>query len=48
MKIAPIKFNTAFFRDALCVHGSDSYRPTPDEDIVDRFANGRLVRDPQK
>jgi hypothetical protein len=44
MKIAPIRFNIAFFRDAVCVHGSDSYRPTPEGDIVTRFANGEVER----
>ena len=39
-----IRFNSnacsAFFHGAVCVHGSDSYRPTPEGDIVIRFANG--------
>ena len=43
MKIAPRKFNTAFFRDAVCVHGLDSYPSTPDEDIVTRFANASAI-----
>ena len=34
----------AFFHDAICVHGLDSYPPTPDGDIVIRFANGGLTR----
>jgi hypothetical protein len=34
------KFNPAFFHDRVCVHGLDSYPPTPVGDIVTRFANG--------
>src|SRR5258706_12524829 len=39
MKIAPIKSNSAFFRNAVCVHGLDSYRLSPVGDIVTRFAD---------
>src|SRR6266550_439684 len=39
IKIAAIKFSPAFFRNAVCVHGLDSYRPSPVGDIVTRFAD---------
>src|SRR5258706_2618924 len=39
IKIAPIKSNSAFFRNAVCVHGLDSYRLSPVGDIVTRFAD---------
>jgi hypothetical protein len=42
IKIAPVTFNPAFFRDAVCVHGLDSYRWSPVGDIVTRFANGAI------
>src|SRR5712691_1543395 len=39
IKIAAIKFDPAFFRNAVCVHGLDSYRLSPVGDIVTRFAD---------
>jgi signal transduction histidine kinase len=39
IKILAIGFNPAFFRNAVCVHGLDSYRPSPVGDIVTRFAD---------
>ena len=39
IKIAAIDFKPAFFRNAVCVHGLDSYRLSPVGDIVIRFAN---------
>src|SRR5258706_6748335 len=39
MKIAPIKSNSAFFRNAVSVPGLDSYRLSPVGDIVTRFAD---------
>jgi len=52
IKIARIKFNPAFFCNAVCVHGLDSYRLSPVGDIVTRFANrarsAKLVRSRSK
>jgi hypothetical protein len=39
IQIAAMRFNPAFFRHAVCVHGLDSYRLSPDGDIVTRFAD---------
>jgi hypothetical protein len=39
IKIAAIDFKPAFFRNAVCVHGLDSYRLSPVGDIVIRFAD---------
>src|SRR2546430_16126921 len=39
IRIAAIKSSPAFFRNAVCVHGLDSYRPSPVGDIVTRFAD---------
>jgi len=36
--------NAAFFRDAICVHGLDSYRLSSVGDIVTRFANGAIKK----
>ena len=43
-KIAPKKLTPPFFAMRFCVHGLDSYPPTPVGDIVTRFANGGVKR----